>query len=416
MRTILASAIGARLNSDVIKGGGTDDTEVLQRVLDLADESHGIELVMNGCALVSGLRLHSNTTIRCLNQSCGFYLADHADFPILVNADFSKGEIHTRNITLQGGCYNGNSLNQVHHRPDRLWITAMSFFGVEGLTIRDLRIRSARTFAIHLANWRLVNLENLLFEPDHFELNQNQDAIHINGPGRFLTARNLIGFGEDDFFALNADDGTQPLSVTHGLGPWVEEGDITDVLVDGMLWHDTIQGIRLLSRTARLDRIIIRNVQGTCSDFVLLLEPYCASGAITGNYGHIILENIDVRGISPRKQSKFMMTVAGKVECLELRNVHRHNPEDERPYIWVRDQGDVDQLFIDGFSVHSPHPAKKTASHITIDGHIAYCRLSNANIYEGSPKPASSKLLKVNPDARIDLLTINETTTQMVSG
>ena len=416
MRMILASETGAKLDSDVCKGGGSDDTAPLQRALDLADETHGVELVMDGCALVSGLRLHSNTTIRCLNQNCGFYLADHADSPILVNADFSKGEIRTRNITLQGGCYNGNSLNQIHHRPDHLWVTAMSFFGVEGLTIRDLRVRSARTFAIHLANWLHVNLENLLFEPDHFELNQNQDAIHVNGPGRFLTARNLIGFGEDDFFALNADDDTKPMSVSHCFGPWVEEGDITDVLVDGVIWHDTIQGIRLLSRTARLDRIIIRNVQGTCSDFALLLEPYCAPGSITGNYGHILLENIDVREIKPRKNSDFMMTVAGKVECLELRNVHRHNSEDKRPYIWVRDQGDVDQLFIDGFSVHAPHPADKTANHITIDGHIAYLRLSNANIYEGTPKLNSDKLLKVNSSAHIDLLTINEITTKMVSG
>ena len=66
----------AVLDSNVITGGGTDDTDALQRVLDQAPALGGLTLVMDGAALVRGLRVHSNTAIVCLNASCGFYLAD----------------------------------------------------------------------------------------------------------------------------------------------------------------------------------------------------------------------------------------------------------------------------------------------------------------------------------------------------
>ena len=104
---------------------------------------------------------------------------------------------------------------------------------------------------------------------------QNQDGVHVNGPGRFLTARNIRGGSEDDFFALNADDGARgKVSEFHDEGPWINEGDITDVYVDGLIWHDSIQGVRMLSREARIDRVVIRNVVGVNSDFGFLIETF----------------------------------------------------------------------------------------------------------------------------------------------
>jgi len=75
-KVIYASQTDAKLDSNVLTGGGTDDTLILQKVLDLALEYGGIHLIMDGAALITGLVLHSNTTIECLNKECGFYLAD----------------------------------------------------------------------------------------------------------------------------------------------------------------------------------------------------------------------------------------------------------------------------------------------------------------------------------------------------
>ena len=45
----------ARLDSDVVEGGGSDDTAALQQVLDTAPARGGLHLVMDGAALVRGL-------------------------------------------------------------------------------------------------------------------------------------------------------------------------------------------------------------------------------------------------------------------------------------------------------------------------------------------------------------------------
>ena len=79
---IYASDI-AKLDSSVINGGGTDVTDLLQAVLDKAPEYGRLHLIMDGAALVRGLKVHDNTTIECMDKSCGFYLADNSDCAVL---------------------------------------------------------------------------------------------------------------------------------------------------------------------------------------------------------------------------------------------------------------------------------------------------------------------------------------------
>ena len=104
------------LDSDVIAGGGTDHTEILQSILNQAPDMGGLHLIMDGAALIRGLNIHSNTTIECLNASCGFYLAPQSNRSLLINAHPDiDGEIQDRNIQLFGGTYNHNCKNQLHH-------------------------------------------------------------------------------------------------------------------------------------------------------------------------------------------------------------------------------------------------------------------------------------------------------------
>ena len=77
-KKILASEY-AVLDSNVYTGGGTDDTAALQFILDKAPVWGGLHLVMDGAALISGLRIHSNTTIECMNKDCGFFLKSGAN-------------------------------------------------------------------------------------------------------------------------------------------------------------------------------------------------------------------------------------------------------------------------------------------------------------------------------------------------
>ena len=69
-----------KLDSHVVNGGGTNETTVLQNILNKAKEWGHLTLIMDGAALISGLSVHSNTTIECQDSSCGFFLESGISF------------------------------------------------------------------------------------------------------------------------------------------------------------------------------------------------------------------------------------------------------------------------------------------------------------------------------------------------
>jgi hypothetical protein len=61
--SVPASNAGASPNSNLLRGGGTDDTEVLQGVLNRAADGTPVHLIVNGVAFVRGLDLFGNTPV-----------------------------------------------------------------------------------------------------------------------------------------------------------------------------------------------------------------------------------------------------------------------------------------------------------------------------------------------------------------
>lgn len=84
IKRILASEV-AVLDSNVYTGGGTDATAQLQAALDEAAVCGGVHLIMDGAALVSGLKVHSNTTIECLTRDCGFFQKENSNCSLVTN-------------------------------------------------------------------------------------------------------------------------------------------------------------------------------------------------------------------------------------------------------------------------------------------------------------------------------------------
>lgn len=326
-RYVVYASDYAHLDSDVINGGGTDDTEALQAILDKAPEWGGLHLIIDGAALVRGLDIYSNTTIECESKDCGFFLASGANRSLVQNAHLNFVNRIDRNITLLGGTYNHNAVGQEHHitreiiRPedevfgDTKWVITMEFYGVEYLTMKDVTIRNQRTFAMLVANWFRVTMENITIElPDNM-FAQNQDGIHFWGSGQYLNMRNIMGESGDDFIALAPDE--------HDC-----KSDITDVVIDGVYLNNADQGIRMLSREkGRLDRVVVRNVSGTyksCGFFINAWFP--GSG---GNFGNILLEDIDLRQTVHKYvdyTTPFLFRIGGMFETLTLRNISHHNP------------------------------------------------------------------------------------------
>lgn len=426
-KIVLASQV-AKLDSNVHTGGGTDDTEALQAILDKVPELGGLTLIMDGAALVRGLKVFSDTTIVCLNASCGFYLADGANRPVLEGARRSVTEYVNRNITLLGGTYNQNCLHQQHEapRPDLArqecedyqdafecdqqieWVIGLRFHGVENLVVRDVHIRNQRTFAALISNFRQVHMENIVIElPDKLHA-QNQDGLHFWGPGQFLTLRDISGCAGDDFIALAPDESDRVSS-------------ITDVLIDGVVLDDADQGIRLLSRDrGRLDRVTIRNVSGTYASYGFYINCWFPDGTF-GNFGSITFENIDLRPIQPVYDyaPPFLFQIGGNIERLALRNVQWY-PFDNRPLLRIGypyydlnypipEQGGpvIRSLLIDG--LYALEQSGQNIDYITCRGKVESMTLRDIDLVRPQGEPGSA-LLRTEPGCEIGELALQRIT------
>lgn len=428
-KTILASQAGARLDSNVETGGGTDDTAALQKALDTARTGGGVHLVMDGAALVTGLRIHSNTTIECRNKACGFFQAAQSNCAVLMNANPSAGPIADRNLALLGGTYNQNCRNQAHHMPpevhyskaERL-VVALAFLGVENLLVRDVTVRDQRTFAILVTNWLKVTMEHIRLELPGYIHGGNQDGIHVQGPGRFLVLRNIQGRTGDDFIAINGDEETvREKTFIH---PFASTGPVSDVLVDTVQVDDAAQVVRILSRESLLERITVRNVSGHYRSFGFYLSAWdYKHKGLQGNFGTIVFENIDLRQTKAdyTYTEPFVFRISGRHRSLTLRNVYYYDPTDDRYLIHleghtdVPDMGDtpadVESLVIDGLHIQDAGTAAQTRPYIRASGHVKSLVVRNSEILAAPGKKAVF-LATVGDLARIDHLVVANLVTQ----
>jgi hypothetical protein len=414
---LFASQAGAKLDSNVISGGGTDDTEVIQGILDKALVLGNLHLIMDGAALIRGLNIRSNTTIECLNASCGFFLAPQSNRSVIQNANFNvSGERKDKNITLLGGTYNQNCKEQVHHVTGQdflgnvidngqKWVIALEFYGVENLTMRDVTIRDQRTFAMLLANWVRVLMENISIDlPGHMD-GQNQDGIHFFGPGQFLTMRNIQGSAGDDFIALAPDE-------------YDGVSDITDVLIDGVFLNNADQGIRLLSREkGRLDRVTIKNITGTYRSFGFYIDPWFKGSG--GSMGNIVFDTINLSQSEPNYKytTPFLFRLGGKIESLTLKNIQHHNPSDSRSVVDVgwpipfkhHDSVDthIKSLLIDGLHIFESDDQSADVSYIKVLARVDNMVVRNVEIIRPSGITPKGCLIETRDEANIKTLFVN---------
>ncbi|MBP5292644.1 MAG: hypothetical protein J6023_00780 [Clostridia bacterium] len=429
IRTFLASDY-MTLDSDVHKGGGTDNTEALQKILDLAVEEGGVRLVMDGAALVTHLRLHDNTTIECLTRDCGFYQKDGSDDSIVTNWDINKTEISNRNITLKGGTYNQNCANQVHHRAflpgevhmeseDAKYIFAIEFYGVENLVIEDLNVRDFRTFAVTVGCFKNCRIENVWLElPGRMHAN-NQDGFHFWGPGQFLTVRNVGGRVGDDFM---------------NIGPDEQDGvsSITDVIVDGVMLDDADQAIRVLSRgTGVIDRLTVRNVIGTYRSFGFYINSWFPDKTC-GQFGDMLFENIDLKQTAPNYDYRdpMLFSVGGEIRSLVCKNIRHIDPCDKRAlfelglpfyattpksidaYEYPGNYPHIDYLEIDGLTILEKDDSADGAEYIQNFGLVDTMVLRHVTAVRRSGTGRKNVLLSLKKRAEIRTLIMDSVHTE----
>ncbi len=397
-RIVIASQAGAHLDSDVSNGGGTDDTRLIQEILDSAPKLGSLKLVVDGAILVKGLKIHSNTTIECLNRACGFYLADNSNRPIFANVTPQLEGRADRNLSFLGGTYNGNAEHQEHHTKEYGWTTAFALHGVEQVLFRDVSFTNPRTFTVFITNWRRVVFENIYINLDHIPKSSNQDGIHVQGPGEFLSIRNVQGRTWDDMIALNADDVNADWDLNrkfvrnNNFGPYASYGPITDVDIDGVHVEDCAQVIRLLSRESRIDRVSIRNVRGTYRSFGISMNPFYREG---GNVGRVELENFDFRAQTPNYDylPPYQLLLGGKIEHLSVRNIINYLPIDDRPVVWIAPDAKIDYLGILGLQVFDQRSNCGNGPIIRADGKVKILQIKDVVVHRPQSAAPAGALL-----------------------
>lgn len=317
---IYASRCGAALDTDLTRGGGTDDTRALQAALDAAERLGHLTFVLDGPALISApLKLYGRTTLICPDKGCGLFLKDGSNCCMLRNAHWDVGTIRDEDIQIFGGTFNHNAPGQIHdhgedmqsfgENPVTSWVIGFEFYGVRGLTLRDVTLRDQRTFGMLLSNWENVTMEDVFIDLRAYVPGQNQDGLHFFGPGRRLTLKNIYGRSGDDFIAVAPDEVDL-------------KSAIEDVLIDGVTLMDADQGIRLLCRgDGRLDRVTVKNVTGTVGGLGFIVNPWFAGQG--GHYGDLYFENIDIRTTRRAYDYRppFLFAVGGEIDSLTLRQV-----------------------------------------------------------------------------------------------
>lgn len=334
-----------------------DDTAAIQEMLD----RRGLVTLPSGSYLIKRpLIIHSDTHFK-LAPTATLRLADGANCSLLDN-DGLYTQIYNRNITVEGGIWDGNHLSQKReyvadeNQPfDRdkyiantLLVLMIRFVYTEHLTVKNVTFKNPTSFAIHIAGARYFTVENVHLD---YELsNLNMDGVHIQGPARFGRICNIRGNANDDHVALCAN-GTTRSEITHG--------DIEDVDIDGVYCDNGYTGVRLLSCGDAIRNVHVSNIHGE-------FRVYAVS--LTHHYPirqdkPILLENIHISDVYASKSQGFchdcykkeveigaLIWLEHGITCrnVTVENVYRNekNPETKAPTIRISEKVSAENLRI----------------------------------------------------------------------
>ncbi|MBE6890769.1 MAG: hypothetical protein E7481_01960 [Ruminococcaceae bacterium] len=233
-----------------------DDTLKLQNLI---DNAKGICDIQDGVYTISApLIVHSGTHLRLSNKAV-IRLADNASCLMLVNDGYIYEETD-KDITIEGGIWDGNNSHQQRiNLPDQGSFyrgVIMRLQYTERLSVRNIVFKDPEAYAIQIKDTDGFTIENISFD---FNMKRpNMDGVHIQGPAKNGIVRNIKGATNDDLVALNCDDGYDD-----GEKPFVTQGDIENVIIDGLYADNGYTGVRLLSCGSTLKNVKITNVFGT---------------------------------------------------------------------------------------------------------------------------------------------------------
>lgn len=353
-----------------------DDTASIQAMLDKC----GTVRIPDGRYLITKpLIIHSNTHL-ILSSSATLRLADGANCSLLDNDGLYSDETNV-NITVEGGIWDGNHMaqerqkipNECHpgdENEDKICdkqtyianiytVFMVRLVHTEHLQVKNLTFKDPTSYAIHIADSRYFNVENVTLDYDL--LKPNMDGVHIQGPARFGKIRNVFGNANDDHVALCAN-GTIRSEITRG--------DIEDVDIDGIYCDNGYTGVRLLSRGDAIRNVHISNIHGEFRFYAVSLTHHYP----IRDDKPILLENIRISDVYASKS---------RAECTEN---HKAAVEKEA-LIWL-EKGivcrnvTVENVYRNERNIHTKAPTVRISEGVTAEN----LQIKNVkNTFVGAP-------------------------------
>ena len=339
------------------------------------------------------MRLRSGVSVRGRGEGITeLKLGDAANCAIFENYNLvatASASVTETDISISDLTLNGNDTNQTRGTlsPAVRFLTCLKMWGVDGVRVRNVTFKYPANFSAWFANWKNVTLENINIVTNTGTI--YTDGVHFNGNGQFLTIRNIRGNSYDDFIALNGDDDPalfSPYSVTF-------HGYIKDVLIDGVQFDDPLLGIRLLSSgTANgsgtgsaVDRILVKNVTGTCLNTVMHADGY---GGGDSQIGSVTIDTVDVSIHDPTVYSNGAagIHVNQLVEKLTIRNWTKHNSPYVCPVLNVLGSGNIGALSIDGLHIKEATAAATSQIAVLSGAYVGLFNIANVTSYNATKR------------------------------
>ncbi len=349
-----------------------DHTQYLQ---DLLNQGGNVVIPAGEYHISNPLYVGDNTHVIC-DAGTVLKLSDNANCPILVNR-IGAGKTYTKNVCIEGGIWDGNNLGQQRDKyPEKSPRGAdfgqlMAFTAIKDLTIRSLTIKDPNSFGIQLTDTERFTVSDILFDCNKGTL--NQDGLHVNGWAKDGYVHNLKGNTNDDFVALNADEGefNSP------------ENDIENVVIDG-IWggEDGWTAVRLLSRLAKVHHVTIRNIFGAYKYNVVSFTHWSDDPIDFGYFDDILIESVHASSCRTEGSGHgglfWFQNDTVNVGTVVIRDVFRTESADRHnttSLIEIGDRVKIDTLLLS--SLHEKIPDAKPLltrgedvciGHLTLDG------------------------------------------------
>jgi hypothetical protein len=274
--------------------------------------------------LTKAIIIPSNTTL--IFHGSRLFMADKVSDNMIRNFHAETGDsgrdesIHL--LGLGGADLDGNAVNQV--RQAQVYKNfGIAFHKVDKASIKGIALGPTEGWGMGLENVNDLFVESIRFQQDG--KTNNQDGVHVCGPGSRICISNVIGTVADDAIALDAGAGAEDYrGSARGPGGPLENIVVSNVSVKNLQSGAVVRTVA--AKGKGLDGVLISNVVITGSNQVLKIG-WDRWGARQG--GHDIgdvfpsceeQKNIVIEGVKGTTDDVFCR-IESNVKNLTIRNV-----------------------------------------------------------------------------------------------